>query len=436
MSKRSNLLFALLIASLRLSAAEAQIWDLNDVTYLFPLPTPATLVTAIRAHDLDIAGSPLISIDLIEPLVQIQNAPPGSSPFRPEQLRPGDILPRSKDFESYKDLFMVALRMDPCFRDQFSDKCRKQIRAVWQPVDHWREGSPESVDAAIHTFYDLSDKEFGTLLRDLQSLKSAEKVETAGLPLGIHPGFSGIKPTAFQRSFRALILPYIGATRIRRLARVTLEVSSAGWDLSSRDFLANGKTRTVAIFPGDVTRQQTFNIAGFHTLGSNGMPTTGQMPEDFAKVAAEIESRKIYEPAGRAFSGVVITESKLPTRGDQILDVFRSSQHTIDSGIAGRASAFRRATRIENPAHHLPGTIDCVSCHIATSVKTLSGTPAQIALSTPHFEGHYDLRNLSRYYGDSHNMRMLGYMYENLQLSDRVIFESAAVADALNRLSR
>jgi len=417
-------------------SAQAGQWDLNDVTYLFPLPTAVTASGAIRAADKAPNGKVLIPIDQVIAVSKIpaNNGMPEQT-FQFQSLRTGDILPRSKNFDTYKDLFLIAIRIDPCFRDTFSDSCRKQVRAVWQPVDHWRENKPESVDAALHTFYDLSDNEFSTLLNDLQTLKRTLKVDTAKLPLGIHPGFSNTKVTEFQKAFRALILPFLGSNRIVRLARVTLEVSSSGWDLSSKDFLANGKKQTVMIFPGDVARQQTFNIAGIDSMTDNGMPRN-QDAEGFKKVADEILTRKIYEPEGRAFKGLLIADvannGTSKERGDQLGNVFRDSSKALALP-EQRRTIFQRAARIENPAKHLPGTIDCVSCHIATSVKTMTGSPQDIIRAVPRFAGRYDLQNTSTYYGDSHNMRMLGYMYENIQLADRVIYESAEVADALNR---
>lgn len=421
MRNRAYFTFVLLVFSSLPNALSAeQVWHLNDVTYVFPLPNQALLPVSIRSTDRDADGASLL------PSERFLRDTDKYGRFI--YLMPGNILPRSPAFDPYYDMFVVSVRIDPCFKDRFSDSCRRQVRVVWQPVDDWRTNAPESIDVAVHTFYDLTKTQFTQLTRSLLELKRRHAIRTTGLPLGIHPGFSTSAPTDFQRDFKKLILAYIPAKKIRRLATMRMTSFGLGWDLFSVDFVEGERFPIeVPIFPGRNTSQFLENRADVLSLKDDD---TGADPEVLKKISQELSTRKIHTSAYRNFrSSIDLPEKDV---GDQILEILPRSSDALAA--PGRAKDFFiKANRIENPSKHLPATIDCASCHIANAVKLIAQKASGLPLELPKFKGRYDLKNNSYYYGDTHQLRMLGYLYEHVQIGDRTIFESAAVADKLNQ---
>jgi hypothetical protein len=395
-------------------------WNLDDVTYIFPLPSLSNVDASIRATDLDSSGQAIISFQTLD-TVSGSNFDTSVDANTPKHiLIPGDVLKRSAEFDAYKDLFLVALRVDPCFKDKFTDKCRKQIRAVWQPVDKWRSGNAEAADAAVHTFYDFNDKDFEKLTSGLQTLKKYYHINTDGLALGVHPAFSESAAAPFQLALRTLILGNISSARMTRMAMVILK-GGTSWDLLSMDFV-NGQQVPVKIFPDDQDEQGAQNIDGIDAFKNF------YFPDNADQIFAEaISSRSLYTQKDRGFMGNPLNT---PEQGDQLLSVAADSR-TLLSNPAKAQDVFLKATRVEDPSKNLPGTVDCVSCHIANAVKLISNGQ-NLKLPIPAGLGNHNLINHSKYYGDTHQLRMLGYVMDQVQIADRSIYEAASVADYLN----
>lgn len=397
-------------------------WNLNDVTYIFPLPNGKTIDASVRASDLDSTGQPVFSLKTLF-TVSGANFDTGPDANRASHmLIPGDLLVRSPGFDAYQDLFLVAARIDPCFKDKFTDPCRRQIRAVWQPVDGWKIGNPQAADAAVHTFYDLSASEFEKLMNDLKSLKNAYQINTDGLALGIHPAFSQNSISPFQLDFKKLLLRNISSQKMSRMALVTLKGSSISWDLLSKDFV-NGVQVPVKIFPNNKEDQGMVNIDGLKAFKNFTFSSEGDR-----SVVDAIQSRKLYTEKDRGFMGFSLSS---PEQGDQLLSVAADSRTLLSSPEKAR-EILTRAGRVEDPSKNLPGTVDCVSCHIANAVKLLANVRGE-TLPVPANSGLHNLSNNSKFYGDTHELRMLGYVTDQMQIADRSIYEAALVADYLNK---
>ena len=98
---------------------------------------------------------------------------------------------------------------------------------VWQPLILSVYGI-STLDAAVHTFYELSETEFRQMTSALQDVKAKYGAPTAGLPLGIHPtiarqGLAG----SFWHHLRQIFLAYSGGSRLSRLTFMTSEIPSA-----------------------------------------------------------------------------------------------------------------------------------------------------------------------------------------------------------------
>ena len=199
-------LLLVLMASVQVHAAASSAWDLNDVSYLLPLPkaigqdSHLTLDTPAR-------GGSLLPSSII-------------------QKMPLLALHQSKE-QSIASLRVLAIRIDPCFPLPTPQACQRQIRLVWQPFENARSaGQQRTVDAALHSFYILSDNEFGSLLADIGVWKNKYGVNTQGLPLQVHPawGVDGDK-NASLIDFQKIIIKYAGAENLSRMTLMALRWS-------------------------------------------------------------------------------------------------------------------------------------------------------------------------------------------------------------------
>src|SRR5690606_2767810 len=109
---------------------------------------------------------------------------------------------------------------------------------------------------------------------------------------------------------------------------------------------------------------------------------------------------------------------------------------------ADRASLVRVADvqrRITDPTKHASLSIDCLSCHATGAVGGYVGreltSREQAERKEPEFKnpGSYDLSNMSVRPGSPIRFRAFGYEGREVGILDRVIFESALVAEALKR---
>jgi hypothetical protein len=373
-SQSSSWIFrSLLTLCILSSSAFAGTWDLNDVSYLYPLPTRSTDTNFITAKDsipstwfsqtlADSTGFPF-TIDAIQPVRG-----------NPEQSR-------KIAMDSFNSIHLLAVRVDPCFKDLFSDVCRPQIRAVWQPIDK----NFSSIDGAVHTFYDLSTTEFDAVLAQLMQLKAKYKIDTTGLPLQVHPGF---QKNGFAKDLSALFKSWMKPERITRIAFQRLLALEFQWRFQSFD-VKDGKLIPVqiAIHGGTV---QTFAVH------------RGSIPPGTLELSEEELARSRN---GEALEKILLDYS----------------------------------LRIENPRVNIPGTTDCLSCHAVGGVKGASAEALGMneiptVAAVVGLTGKYDLKNTSKNRQDPIHFRAFGYVTRDPSISDRVIIETAMVADSLNQL--
>jgi len=136
-------------------------WDLNDVSYLLPLPKQIGSDHLLRVTDTGDQGL------LLDPAFY-------------------ERLPRltgeNTSSEIRDSLRALAVRIDPCFPADPPQVCLKQLRIVWQILRPNARGETETVDAALHSFYTLNDVQFNSLLTDLtiwkENLSSEDYVRT------------------------------------------------------------------------------------------------------------------------------------------------------------------------------------------------------------------------------------------------------------------
>lgn len=297
--------------------------QLNDVSVLFPLPATNQERDA-GLLDVKAVGArgTLLPSAIYDGVGHVS----GRSNFGP--IGAGEA--------SYKDLRVVALRIDPCFAaleiPADADDCENQLRLVVQEVV---DGS--TFDSALHLFYSISRDEVLDLVRSIgglrQSLKPGVKLgRLQPHPLMVEQGLSG----SMSRGVRDAILAHAGEKNLIRVTRMT-ESNGPFWNFSGFD-IANGKTVPMHIptLPKGEDTQQLFARDFGEPPVPSATPPSGS-DDDFMKLAAPV--------------------------GAQAL----SSDE--------QAALFARLLRVENPSHHSPNTVDCASCHIATPTTKLVAEP-------------------------------------------------------------
>ena len=370
-------------------------WDLNDVTYIMPLPKSDTKNNLLRIynnidqHDLLTTGQQdLISKEVIGQIPKLVMAGPQA-----------DII---------ESMRLMSLRIDPCFPLPTPQSCQKQIRMVWQPIVLGRNFTVTTIDAALHSFYVLDENQFKLLIADLQNWKKQFAVVTENLPLQIHPAWKEDGDSAKSlTAFNQLILKYAGLQNLTRVTSMLLRGSSDIWIFSALD-ITNGQIKQNSIPRlGDGEAFQNF---------VNRSVQGQQFDRAQMKPAPKDPNDNLNFFIGNILFGQ-ITEKQLQ-------------------------ESMQIALRIENPNFFNPETMDCVNCHLAQPVrewlmnenKNLMNPidySEQMKLSE-YKNDKYNLENKSTRKLNTQQLRALGYMGTDLAISQRTINESAEVAEALN----
>ena len=381
--------FVVLALSLgSLSTAQAS-WSPNDLSILLPLPASAESEELLHAETEGALGvlipeKPFLKIPRLAPV------------FR-------------SNYEGYLSLRAVSFRIDPCF-PKVGGGCRKQIRIVWQPLvvglDKRSNEYVRTVDAAVHTFYDLSDNDFSLLLKEVGDLKINSNVVTDGLSLNVHPAAlaQGLKGP-FVKGLHRILLSHIGQKNLTRMTFMLVRGPSILWVFGGFDF-ANGNPSPMVIprlETGKDDKQQIFiNSSATH--------------DDF------VQSDIRPAPDGPDTFNLLMGES---ARISPIED-----RSEIKRGLVS-------ILKIENPDFHSPNTMDCVSCHTAQATRTFALNrfyPAGLTteMRAKQYRSKFNLANTSAVAGATNNLHSFGYFEGEPSISQRTINEAAAVADSLN----
>lgn len=369
-------------ASLVLSSVALCGWNLNDVSYLLPLPENLQNVKLLNPLSEGLGG-PLLNPSYFESLpkltVELDNA----------TIR--------------NDLRLVAVRVDPCFPKPAPEVCQKQIRFVWQILRVGPRQNVETIDAAIHTFYTLDDTQFEFLLGDLKNWKAKYLNQDDNLPLQIHPAFKDEKALL---DFQKIIAKYAGEKNISRATVMTVRNLGQTWGFVGADIVDQ--------------KLKVLNVA--RTAGNAQIFINQENPSN-------------------GFMGQMNPKPKNETAfSDTISDLITNSYPFLKADEATVRNEVQAALNIENPKLHNPNTMDCVSCHAAQPArewlfKNHKGIDLNSArLSTGYSNKNFNLTNLTES-GNTQIIRAFGYFQSKPAISQRVINESAEVADFLNKMA-
>lgn len=375
-----------IILSLLLTLQAQAGWDLNDVTYLMPLPQAAA-EDSLMHMDSEGLGGYLLHPNFLKQI-----------PIMTLAMRPEEAL---------KALRVVAVRIDPCFPLPVPQACQRQVRLIWQPLQLDRKQNIVTADAALHSFYILNDQQFYSLLKDISYWKSRYPSRTSGQALQVHPAWArtGTQSPALL-AFQKMLQKHIGMQNFFRVTGMFLRGAGNMWAFANFE-MENNELRPQPIARLGGKRAQTFiNLA----IPSDHFDGGGMAPQ----------------PQGQDTLDFLMQQTNLNDS--------QSEQMILQS--------FKSLYRIENPRTYNPENMDCVSCHVAQPLKYAFFTKRpelklQNAWQDQQYQNSkYNLANLSVHPNDTQIIRGLGYFGSDVVVSQRVINESAEVADWLNTYLR
>ena len=379
-----SLLFVLFL-SFNLSAQTNQL-GLNDLSILIPLPKN----TDEMAHFLSPADDLLPrSVFKLLPI-----------------LTP--MIDQEKNY--LHNLKVIGIRFDPCFVEGFGPHaCQSQIRLVWQPIYFKTEGqtgflSVTTMDTAVHTFYNLNSSEWGQVISRVKNISKADVT----IPLQINPtlrqeGFTG----QYWLEIKKIILNSAGQKNLVRATVSTIRMDRV-WTFQGFQKTIDGAWEQMEI----------------PTLKSPNHPEARIVNQAFF-----IEADAFLNLT--EFKGTVTLMDTKNTTWFRLLadsEKFKATQ-TEDQ----IKTALKIAFKLENPNQHNPGTIDCVSCHLAQTVR-LWGTQKfpdwdfNVIFSQENYVNPlFNLKNTSVNPAFTNRVRSFGYFDNEPIISQRVINETSEI---------
>jgi hypothetical protein len=371
--------------------------DVNDVSFLFPLPTTRGDANDLLGTDAKAAHGPLLSAESFGRLVSYSLPDPSE-----------DSTFHERGFDQQKNWRVVAARFDPCAKNDPKDAlCNVQLRLVAQGVEPGKASDDfDAADQAMHLIYQFDGAEAKALQADILGLKKDQS--TNGKELGVHPVMAkeGLKG-AYATALKDIILKYAGEDRLP-FATVMLTLNAGLWRFARGDHSPTGLTQAQVPFSSEKT-------IGFH--GTTGV--IGNFELDVAPPATGADNvNDIVQTGGAANPAFKGPFFRLPA--------------------AKQEAAVNAALRIENPTMHAPGTLDCVSCHQASrSLRRFKGAPFLDAKDgnpnryvppsgvTATFSGDRD--------GGEYNVHAFGYLGRDVAITQGVINSTAEVIRQLRR---
>lgn len=283
----------------------------------------------------------------------------------------------------YGALSVVSVRLDACFREGANPgPCQPQVRLVLQPV--FDDGAGVTTrDCAVHLFFSTSEAEVVGLVRELAGLR-VERGLTVSNGLGdAHPGFADER---WVKQVREKLGRLMESRRIVRITSMSVHASNQAWVFSGRDL--------------DAEHSHEISIPSLGETHEHHVTSTGQ--------AAALEVR--LDPS----SPVEPSLTSVIARGGLAA--------ASPSDLTAAADAVRR---LEDPAVHNPGTVDCASCHVAAMTQRALAKHGVAVDTTVAASSAFD---------DTRNLRAFGYFYSAAAISPRVQRETTLARGHLARL--
>jgi hypothetical protein len=333
----------------------------------------------------------------------------------PEWAMPGPALVQNEDrATTLANLRMVATRLDPCWPSiAVTDltRCERVLHVIWQPiVEAWEAGAKgmAAVDAGVHTFYRLGDREFTEVLAAMIALDAKTAVDPT-LPLAVHPvivseGLGG----AYYEGYRSLVLEHAGERNLFQMTFLGVRASSTqkyvgqGWLLSGAQYEKGQAYRVVVATTSD--NEQHF--------GNN------------------VNGPSIEDESG--FVGDFIPKT---ANDELLLKIAADSKVAMTAPASEIQAGVDAALKIENPLLNTLDSVDCMACHVATGARVWAEKNRGIDTSNNpnrYTSTTFDLTLTSESATRSNALHGLGYYGTHTSISQRTVNDAAAAADFIN----
>ncbi len=297
-----------------------------------------------------------------------------------ERLQPLTVSDEPDDL--YGSLAVVGLRLDTCFQEGAPPSpCQAQLRLVLQPIFDDPQAGLTTRDAAVHVFFNASPAEVVTAAKALLAARVERKLNVEDALTGPHPGFAD---AAWTQQAKAAVLPLMNGERLVRMTSMGVHASGQAWVFSGID-LADG-------VPSDIKVPTLAATTEAHVTSTGGT----------LAVEVTIDPGSAVEPA----LAPVLAKGGLS----------QASQAQL-------AAAVTSVARLEDPAIHNPGTVDCATCHVA-ALSRVALESTGLTFQSPF--------TASAAFADTRNLRAFGYFFAQPALSPRLLREAALVRDDFN----
>lgn len=371
-------------------------FNLHDASILYPPP----LKLADRGLYLPLSNgkATLLSPSAFEAIKK--------SSSHPDLPISSELSTRVFDYANWR---VVAFRLDPCQKSTKDAECQGQIRLVVQPIlEPLATEKPLiphqlfAADFAMHLIFNVSQEKIKEAVQGLNELKIRYSPNTQGLPLGIHPAFLGAKRDEFAGKLNSFIQRSAHEQNLSMVAFLGSAVAVTGSQPFKWSFTAlNVENKVVSPFKIPNSQDSVMRFFLAEGDGEQGILPLSSLESD--SLAPALDNVKMFGE-----------DSSYPK------------------------DAIARALRIENPKFHTVDSVDCVSCHIATTVRV----PFEAQLF-----GDKGIESSDRYQNSRHNLTRdpnfrtgplfvhnFGFINNEAIVSQRTINEAAEVADFINSM--
>lgn len=338
----------------------------------------------------------LNDVTYLLPLEQLD----ASTPFPPAQtivpLGPFTRLTEAQPVvrTDLSRLRVLGVRVDACDRSN-EQPCAAgsdgSLRLVLQPVF----GAPPNVeDVTFHAFFPIPHAEMAEVVDTLRALGAMQNV-ARGAPLQVSTAFR--TDATFRSRLGALVARYAQSPRLNRLTLFGQESERAAivWVFRGEELQPSSTTLGPITIPGITMQSQEVLLFGGD---SYSVTPVADVPVGFARVTMETNFR--------------------------------------NSSSAEQLESVRSLLAVDNPTLHTANSVQCVSCHVATTLVPPRSSDAGIdvtTLSERYTSATFDLTPLGST-GRARTLRALGYFGSSPLVSQRVVNESANVVGQLEAL--
>lgn len=295
---------------------------------------------------------------------------------------PGDVL---TDFDRLR---VVAIRFDVCDRaapGRCPDGADGSLRLVLQPLLR----TAEAEDVALHAFYPVPAAEVPELVDSLRRLARLQDVPLTA-PLQVNQAWK--TNAEYTQGLAALVARYAAPAK---LVRVTL---------------FGQLTMNAALIW--VFRGVEKHGAGFERI-------------DIPDVMAQDQQAVLF--GGASFTATPIADA--PAGFRRVL----SESDFAAATPAQQREALESLTASDNPTLHTAQTVQCVTCHVSTTLLDQRAADAGIDLSTlpTRFTSRFDLTPLGKDSVRPFTLRALGWLRKEPLVAHRAVHETANVVEEM-----